>query len=157
MSQHWVTQNLKENRLVAWKMTWGIWLAFIWAVESLKVCTLVGSLCPKHPNFLSKKYKRVIFITLKSDAKFEEKLSLSFKSDMRNLGNFNASSSKSKNLHFNVMVSSKVCYLWAKKVQMTYMSQNWRTMQNLTTNWLVLWKMKWVIGEFWLNTRKSQN
>ena len=39
---------------------------------------------------------------LKSDAKFEEKLTLGSKNDMRNLVNFNASSGKSGNSHFDV-------------------------------------------------------
>ena len=39
---------------------------------------------------------------LKSDAKFEEKLTLGSKNDMRNLVNFNASRGKSGNLHFDV-------------------------------------------------------
>ena len=43
-------------------------------------------------------------MTLKSDAKFEEKLTLSSKNDMRNLVNFNASSNKSGNLHFDVLL-----------------------------------------------------
>ena len=38
-------------------------------------------------------------MTWKSDAKFEEKLTLGSKNDMRNLGNFNASSRKSESLH----------------------------------------------------------
>ena len=37
-------------------------------------------------------------MTLKSDAKFEEKLSLGSENDMRNLANFNARSGKSENL-----------------------------------------------------------
>ena len=37
----------------------------------------------------------------KNDAKFEEKLTLGSKNDMRNLVNFNASSGKSENLHFH--------------------------------------------------------
>ena len=41
---------------------------------------------------------------LKSDAKFEEKLTLGSKNDMRNLMNFNASSGKSGNLHFVVLL-----------------------------------------------------
>ena len=41
-------QNLKENLFAAWKMTWGIWLIFMRAVESLKICTLIGSFCLKH-------------------------------------------------------------------------------------------------------------
>ena len=43
-----VIQNLKENWLVAWKMTQWIWLIFMWAVKSLKICTLMGWFCPKH-------------------------------------------------------------------------------------------------------------
>ena len=43
-------------------------------------------------------------MTLKSDAKFQEKLTLGFKNDMRDLVNFNASSCKSGNLHFDVLL-----------------------------------------------------
>ena len=49
-------------------------------------------------------------MTLKSDAKFEEKLALGSKNDMRNLVNFNASSGKSENLYFHVLLLSKVYY-----------------------------------------------
>ena len=50
-------------------------------------------------------------MTLKSDAKFEKKLTLVSKNDMKNLVNFNASSDKSQNLHFDVLLSSKVYYV----------------------------------------------
>ena len=55
-------------------------------------------------------------MTLKSDVKFEEKLTLSSKNDMRDLVNFNASSGKSDNLHFDMLVLSRV------KVQRSYVS-----------------------------------
>ena len=42
-------------------------------------------------------------MTLKNDAKFEEKLTLGSKYDMRNLVNFNASSGKPENLLFDVL------------------------------------------------------
>ena len=42
---------------------------------------------------------------LKSDAKFEEKLTLGSKNDMRNLVNFNGSSGKSGNFHSDVLLS----------------------------------------------------
>ena len=45
-------------------------------------------------------------MTLKNDANFEEKLTLDFKNDMRNLVNFNASSGKSGNLHFDLLLLS---------------------------------------------------
>ena len=43
-------------------------------------------------------------MTLKSDAKFEEKLVLGFNNDVTKLVNFNASSGKSENLHFDVLL-----------------------------------------------------
>ena len=48
-------------------------------------------------------------MTLKSDLNFEEKLTFCLKNDMRNLVNFNASSGKSENLHFDEILLSKVC------------------------------------------------
>ena len=55
-------------------------------------------------------------MTLKSDVKFEEKLTLGSKNDMRNLVNFNASSDKSENLHFDVVLLFSIAYkVLAKK------------------------------------------
>ena len=48
-------------------------------------------------------------MTLKSDPNFEEKLTFCLKNDMRNLMNFNLSSEKSENLHFDGMFLSKAC------------------------------------------------
>ena len=46
-------------------------------------------------------------MTVENDARLEEKLALGFKNDMTNLVNFNASSGKSENLHFDVLLLSK--------------------------------------------------
>ena len=43
-------------------------------------------------------------MTPKSDEKFEEKVTLGSENDMRNLVNFNASSGKSENLYFDVVL-----------------------------------------------------
>ena len=48
---------------------------------------------------------------LKSDAKFEEKLILGTKNDTKNLVNFNVSSGKSENFHFDLLLLSKVYYV----------------------------------------------
>ena len=56
-------------------------------------------------------------MTLESDAKFEEKLDLGFKNDMTNLINFNASSGKSENLHFDVLLFSIAYKVSAEKVK----------------------------------------
>ena len=59
---------------------------------------------------------------LKSDAKFEKKLALGSKNDMRNFVNFNASSSKSEDLHFIVLLLSIAYKVSDKKVQKNYFS-----------------------------------
>ena len=53
-------------------------------------------------------------MTLNSDAKFEEKLTLGSEKD-KNLVNFNASSGKSENLHFDVPLLSIAYKVSAKK------------------------------------------
>ena len=59
---------------------------------------------------------------VESDAKFEEKLALGFKNDMTNLVNFNASSGKSENLHFDVLLLMYKYKVSAKKAQKSYLS-----------------------------------
>ena len=61
-------------------------------------------------------------MTLKSYGKFEEKLTLSSQNNMRNLVNFNASSGKSENVHFDVLFMSIAYKVSAKKVQKNYLS-----------------------------------
>ena len=51
-----------------------------------------------------KKYEELSLMTEESDAKFEERLGLGFKNDMTNLVDFNASSGKSENLHFDLLL-----------------------------------------------------
>ena len=47
-------------------------------------------------------------MTMKNDAKFEEELTCQFKIDMRNLTNFDPSTRKSQNMHFNGLLLTKV-------------------------------------------------
>ena len=54
-------------------------------------------------------------MTLKSDAKFGEKLTLGSKNDKRNLVNFNVNSGKSGNLHFDALLLPKAHKVSAKK------------------------------------------
>ena len=61
-------------------------------------------------------------MTLKNDAKFEEKLLLGFKNLMTNLVNFNTSSGKSETLHFDELLLSIQYKVSAKKVQKSYLS-----------------------------------
>ena len=61
-------------------------------------------------------------MTLNSDAKFDEKLTLGSENDIRNLENFNASSGMSENLQFDVLFLSIVYKVSAKKVKKNYLS-----------------------------------
>ena len=61
-------------------------------------------------------------MALISDAKFEEKLAFSCKSDITNLVNFNTSSGKHENLHSDVLLLSIAYKVSAKKVQQSYLS-----------------------------------
>ena len=49
-------------------------------------------------------------MTLKSNAKVEEKLTLGSKNCMRNLVNFDVSSGKSENMHFDVVLLLSIAY-----------------------------------------------
>ena len=63
-------------------------------------------------------------MTLKSDPNFDEKLAFCLKNDMRNLVNFNVSSGKSENLHFDRLLLSKVCDDRATKIQRSCVVKN---------------------------------
>ena len=60
---------------------------------------------------------------LKSDAKFEEKLTFGSNNDMRNLVNFNVRKGKSENLHLDVVLLLSIAYkVSAQNVQKNYLS-----------------------------------
>ena len=119
-------------------------------VESLKIFTLIGSFCPKYAKFRWKSTDELCIMALKIDAKFEEKdcacikihqipyvifgtksqLTLGSKNNTRNLVNFNPSSSKSENFHFDVLLLSIACKVSAKKGQKNYLSWHWKKIQN---------------------------
>ena len=52
----------------------------------------------------------------------KKKLNLDSKNDVRNLVNFNMSSDKSENLHFDVLLLSIAYKVSAEKVQKNYLS-----------------------------------
>ena len=59
---------------------------------------------------------------------FGEELTSCFKIDMMNVMNFDSST---QNLNFNELFLIKIYNIWARKVQRSYVSENWRLMQNL--------------------------
>ena len=87
-------------------------------------------------------------MTLKSDAKFQEKLSLGSKNDMRNLANFNARSGKSENLHimFELKKHSGV---------MRHYAGDWCKFWKKNDMWFHKWHYKF--GKFHRCTQKPWN
>ena len=77
-------------------------------------------------------------MTLKSDAKFEEKLTCCLENGVRNLANFHQSTRKCQNWNFNGILLSKV-----ENVQRRYVSWQWRMIHKLNRNWLVVFKLTW--------------
>ena len=81
--------------------------------ERLKIWTLMGYIWQQNITFLPKKYRSRL--TLKSITNQEEKLNYCLKNDVRNFVNFIQSSGKSKNLHFDGLLLSKVIMFELKK------------------------------------------
>ena len=61
-------------------------------------------------------------MTLKYDARLKVKLTRGLKNDIRNLVNFDASSRKSENLHFDELILSKAYKVLDENVQKSYAS-----------------------------------
>ena len=80
LSWHWrVMQNLKKNWLVVWKMTWGIWQIFTRAFKNLKNLHFNELLLTKVYNVWAKKSsEELCLISLRTDLKFEGKLTCTF-------------------------------------------------------------------------------
>ena len=61
-------------------------------------------------------------MTLKQDARLKVKLTRGLKNDIRNLVNFDASSRKSENLHFDELILSKAYKVLDENEQKSYAS-----------------------------------
>ena len=66
-------------------------------MSNQKFETLMGSFCPNHVQFQLKNTERLSLMTPRSDKKFKEKLTFSFKNDIKNLVNFYPTTQKSEN------------------------------------------------------------
>ena len=80
-------QNLKKRQFVVSKMT-RIWGILIRALKDSKICNLIGPFRAKYITFDLKNTEDVSFMTLKSHAKFKDKLTCGLENDMKNLPNF---------------------------------------------------------------------
>ena len=107
LSWHWgVMQILKKDWPVVWKKTWEIWEIFTRALESVKIRTLMGSFCQSRKGMNLKFTEELCVMKMNYNAKLERKLTFHFKTDMRNLTNFDSSTRKSKKLLFNLLLNN---------------------------------------------------
>ena len=95
-------------------------------------------------------------MALKIDTKFEGKLTCASKNDLRNFANFHQSTFESlKNRLFSWVLLSKVEHVWVWNLQGSYVSWEWRMMQNLKRNWLANSKLTWLI--WWILSHALEN
>ena len=113
ISWHWrVKQNLKENWLVVLIMTWEIWQILTRANKILKIGTLMTSFCLKLKMYELKTYRGVMCHNSKKWCKNWREIDLSVQNWHEEFDEFWTGH---KNLHFNGLLLTKVCNIWAKK------------------------------------------
>ena len=121
LSWHWsAMQNLKKNRLVVWKIKWGIWQTFIKALDNalMKVTNLKSRYVWWHWRMIQN--LKGNWLIWKLAEEIWQVLTREFESF--------------KNLHFNGKLLTKVFNVWSKKVQQSFISWYYRVMQNLKKN-----------------------
>ena len=134
-------KNLKMNWLVMSKLIWEIWQILTHAPESLKNYHFNEFLLSQVYIVWAKKVQRKYLswhwkvIQIWSIWLVVSKLAWwIWRILTQTLGSL-------KNLHFNELFLIKVFKVWAKTVQRSYLSRNWKVIQNLRKNWLAVWKM----------------
>ena len=80
---------------------------------------------------------------LKRDTKGGEESTCRFKIDIKNLTYSDLSTRKCQNRNFDKILLSKVENLWALNLRWSYVSWQWRMIQKLKRNWLVVLKLTW--------------
>ena len=95
-------------------------------------------------------------MTLKSDAKFEEKLNCCLENDKRNFADFHQSTRKCQNWNFDKTLLSKIENVWALNLQWSYVSWQWRMIQKSKRNWHVVLKLTWTSQNLTRGLEKSE-
>ena len=133
-------RNSQKNWFVVSKMT-RIWWILTWALKILKMSTLIGFFCAKYITFDRKKYRAVIFLNTAEWCKIWRKTDLWS-------GKWHEEYWKFSPEHLKVSIS-KVENLWPWNLQRSYVSWQWRMMQDFKRNWIVISKLTLQFDEFW--------
>ena len=148
MSWQWrMIQKLKRNWLVILKLTWTSQILTRALEKSKKFFCFNWLLVTKVFIVWATKVQRS-YLSLKSYAHFEEKLNCSLKKDLRNLANSYQGTWNCQNCDFGGDLLSKVEKVWPSDLQRSNVSWQWRIIQNLKRNSLVISKLTWKIECF---------
>ena len=139
-------------------MTWGVWQIFTWALESLKIGTLMGFFCSKLKMYELKIYRGVMCHDNDEWCKNWSRADLSVQNWHEEFDEF---------WHKHLQIS-KFCtlmdFFWSKHIMLhlknyrgSYGWWHWRLMQNLKENWLVSSKMTWKIWQIFVHRLKNSN
>ena len=121
LSWHWIVMhNLKKSWLVVWKKTWEIWQSFTRALESVKMGLWWDPFLQSRKDMTLKLTEKLCVMAMKNNAKFEEEFTWHFKTDLRNLTNFDSSNQRSKKLLFNWLLWPMHIMFELRKVQGIY-------------------------------------
>ena len=122
--------------LTLWFQKWHEKSGQLSSLEHPKVWKLYidGLFLSKAYTVSARNFQRNCVMTLKGAAKFKRKLTCGLKNDIKNLVNFQVSSWKSKNLHFDWVSLSKAYKYLHEKIQKNYGSWHWRVIQSLKKN-----------------------
>ena len=123
--------------------------------KASKICIFIGFYCPKYLKFDLKMYGRVIFHDTEQWYKIWRGIDLSFQNWHEEFEKIDLALESLKNFHFNGLLLNKAYIVWAKKVQRSYLPRNLRVLQNLTENWLVVWKMTLAIWQVFTRALES--
>ena len=118
----------------------------MWAVESLKFCTLMSSFCPNHVEF-QLKVQRSCLSWYWGVMQSLTKTDLWFQIWHEEFGEFSPNQSKIWKFHFDRLFLSILYKVWAKNIYRSYLWWHWIVMQNLKNPDLVI--SKTVRGIWW--------
>ena len=88
--------SFEEKLTSGLKKDMRIWQIFTRALETVKIGTLMDPFVQSRKGMTLKFTEEICVMTMKINAIFEEELTFSFKTDMRNLTNFDSNTPKSK-------------------------------------------------------------
>ena len=158
MAWQWrMTQNMKRNWLVTSKLTWGIWLIFTRALESLKHFHFNVLLLRKVYIVWAKKYREVIFHDTEDEYKIWRGIDLSIQNWHKEFDKFWPEHSIASE-SFTLMG-----FFWVKYILFELKKYRGVIFHDTEEGYKIWWGINLLFqnwhkefNKFWLSSRKSQ-